>query len=149
MSDYEILINFPSNKEVSVEYPEDIINKNKSLKKVYKLEAQSIIVEDKVISTIKCPKYAQRLMIGFDIMFEVLRRRLRLIDYNFNGYKTRNIKGLIRKNLAMDRYHIVLEKELFTCFLESLLKEEIITPNQDISEGYKILVDLTGFGGIK
>jgi hypothetical protein len=149
MNEYEILVDFPSDKEMTIEYPEDLINGNKRLKRVYKLETQSIIVDENKSNTIKCPKYTQRLMIGFDIMFEVLRRRLKLIDYNFNGQKTRNIKGLIRKNLAMDKYHLILEKELFECFLQSLLKEEIIIPNQDISEGYKLLLKLTCYGEIE
>jgi hypothetical protein len=149
MNDYEILVNFPSDKEMVIEYPEDLINGKDRLKKVYKLETQSVIVENKNISTIKCPKYAQRLMVGFDIMFEVLRRKLNLIDYNVNGSKTKNIKGLIRKNLSIDKYHAILEKELFECFLESLLKHEVKKPNQDISEGYNLLVELTCYGEIK
>jgi hypothetical protein len=142
MSDYEIVINFPSDKEMSIEYPEDLINGNKRFKRVYKLESDCVITEDSKKTIVRCPKYAQRLMVGFDIMFEVLGRRLNYIDYNFEGYKTRNLKGLIRKNLSIDKYHAILEKDLFKCFLESLLKEKIIISNEDISEGYETLLNL-------
>lgn len=145
---FGIKIEFPNDQEVVIEYPEDKINDIKSLRRHYKIENTSIVINGGV-TKINCPEYCHRVLIFFDIMIGVWKRKYHKIDFLFNDVPTKNIKKLIRQNIKLDKQLYSQEKKLLKTVLESLVKEEFVKVEQDIVYGYELIVELLACGGIR
>jgi len=141
-------IEFPGPQEVSIEYPEDNINSIKSLKRSYKVENTSILINSGVTKII-CPEYCHRVLIFFDIMLGVWKRKYHKIDFIFENKPTKNIKKLIRQNIKLDKQFQDQEKRLLKTVLESLVSNDTVKIEPDIIYGYELIVELLACGGIK
>lgn len=143
-----IKVSFPSDKDIVIDYPEDKINDIPPTKRHYKIIKDAILVNGGS-TKIYCPDYCHRVLILFDIMVNVWSRKLHKIDYLCNGKTTKNIKGLIRKNISIDKSFHEQEQKMSVCILESLTTNDIIKVDKDIAYGYELIIDLIACRGIK
>lgn len=144
---YGIEISFPSDNEVVIVYPEDNINNIPVLKKSYKIENSSILINGGS-TKFPCPEYSHRILIFFDIMINVWRRKLHHIDFLYQGLPTKNIKKLIRENITFDKQYLDQEKRLLKSVLTALVEENTVKVDKDVVYGYELILELIACGGI-
>lgn len=154
---FEVIVESDSPNVISLQYPEDVLNGHKKLKKVYSFQESSIIVDiyegdsPKVVRKISYPEYAKRVIITFDVMIELFKRNINgFIKFNYNGNRTKNIKKIIRTIIPIDSEYYDQENKLLKIVLESIISGVPFEENDEsINYGYGLMIDFLCCGGLK